>query len=141
MRPGIEVAEHPGMRKAIFLLLLVLPQGCAPETLYNRKPLRYWKQELKNHDSTARYKAAVTFSEVGQKARMAIPELIECLHDSEPHVVVYAAIALGNVGPEVSEAVPELVKLLKHPAPYVREAAEQALKKIDPEAAAQAGVK
>ena len=129
------------MRKLCFLLLIFLPAGCTADPVYNGKPLYYWKQELKSRDATARWRATATFATVGEKARIAIPELTSCLEDDEYRVSFEAAIALGNVGPEAREAVPELIKQLKHPERKVRDAAAQALKKIDPEAAAKAGVK
>jgi HEAT repeat protein len=117
----------PGKVCATVLLLMC---GCTPEPVYNGRPLSYWKQELKSNEMIARYRAAGVLREVGPKARIAIPELIDCLHDEEVHVVVASAHALGSIGPDAREAIPELEKLTSDPNPDVREAAGYALKKI-----------
>src|SRR5437868_6252152 len=129
------------MRKLCFLLLILLSAGCWADPVYNGKTLYYLKQELKSKDAPARWRAAATLAGVGDKARVAIPELVACLDDDEYHVAVLAAMALGNMGPEAREAVPQLIKQLKRPERRVRDSVEQALKKIDPGAAAKAGVK
>ena len=128
------------MRQLGLAVLVLLVSGCTPEPLYNGKPLSYWKQELLSKDPPARWRAAATMREVGPRARVAIPELIECLHDDEFRIVFNAATALGNIGPDAREAVPELIKLQSHPVSNVREAAAEALKKIDADTA-QEGVK
>ena len=117
----------PGKVCATILLLLC---GCTPEPVYNGRPLSYWKQQLKSNEMIARYRAAGVLREVGPKARIAVPELIDCLHDEEVHVVVVSAHALGSIGPDAREAIPDLEKLMNDRNPDVREAVEHALKKI-----------
>lgn len=129
------------MKTFCLFILLFLAGGCTPEVFYDGRPLEYWKRELKSKDAPARWRAASVFADIGTKAKMARPELIDCLRDNQFRVVELAAAALGNLGPDAKEAVPELLQCLKHPVPRVRDAAEAALKKIDPDAAAQAGIK
>jgi HEAT repeat protein len=122
------------MKKCFLAGLLLLASGCTPEPLYEGRPLRYWKQELKSNSPTARYRAASSLADVGPKAKVAIPELIDCLHDDEFRIVFAAAKALGNIGPDAKEAVPALTELRNHKIRNVRDVAEQALEKIDTEA-------
>jgi HEAT repeat protein len=117
------------------VLILLVTCGCTPEPVYNGRPLSYWKHELKSKEMIARHRAAGVLREAGPNARIAIPELIDCLHDEEFRVAVASAGALGNIGPDAREAIPELEKLVSDPNPYVREAAEYALKKIKAETA------
>ena len=45
----------------------------------------------------------------------AIPALLRCLHDPDPHVCSSAAAALGQLKQESATVVPALVELLEHP--------------------------
>ena len=77
--------------------------------------------------------AAAVFAVMRPPAQDAIPDLIECLRDSEHIVRSEAAVALGQMGPPARAAVPGLTKLLKDPVLHVRDAAAEALKKIAPD--------
>lgn len=124
-----------------FLLLLIgLTLGCQQEPVFNGKTKSQWKRDLTHRDKMARWRAAATMAIMGAKAKDAIPELTECLHDTEYTVRFEAATALAKMGPEAKSAVPDLIALLKDEYPDVRNAAAAALKKLDFDAATAAGV-
>jgi HEAT repeat protein len=127
------------MRTLFVVWLLFILAGCTPEPVYQGRPLWLWRQELKHRDVTARCRAAAVFAVVRPPVREAIPDLIECLRDSEQAVRTEAAVALGHMGPLAKDAVPALTKLLNDPALRVRDAADAALKKIASEEPERSG--
>ena len=120
------------MRRLFCICVVLVLPGCTPEPVFRGRPLHVWRQELKHKDATARCRAAAVFAVVRPPVQEAIPDLIECLGDSEHAVRSEAAVALGQMGPPARAAVPALTKLLKDPVLQVRDAAAEALKKIDP---------
>jgi HEAT repeat protein len=121
------------MKRLFCVCLVLVLSGCNPEPAFRGRPLHVWRQELKHKDATARCRAAAVFAVVRPPVQEVIPDLIECLHDSEHLVRSEAAVALGQMGPSARSAVPALTKLLKDPVLHVRDAAAEALKKIDAE--------
>jgi HEAT repeat protein len=125
---------HRSTLRVFSLLVMALTaSGCTPEPLYHGKPLAYWKQELTSKETVARYRAAAVFRDLGPKAKVALPELIACLHDDELRIIFLSAAALGNIGPDAKDAVPHLLELLKDDRPRIRETVEEALKEINAE--------
>jgi HEAT repeat protein len=106
--------------------------------------------ELLNDPQTAphaRAAAARALGGIGPRASVAVPRLIEAMHDRrEPtktdggdvyYPVSFAAIgALGAIGPEAKEATAPLAEFLADPNPWVRSTAAEALGNIGPGAAA-----
>jgi HEAT repeat protein len=84
----------------------------------------------------ARYWACLALSELGPKAKDAVPALTKVLADERPEVRLQAAIALAEIGPEAKSAVPELVKSLNDKFESVRNAALFALGRIGDKSAA-----
>jgi HEAT repeat protein len=91
-------------------------------------------EELKSSDDSTRWSAAVFLGSMREKAKPAVPALIERLQkDSSNRVRGRAAMSLGEIGPEAQDAVPALTQAwLQDEYSNVREAAESALKKIEP---------
>lgn len=120
------------MKKLLLLCFGLLVLGCDSEAVYEGKTFSYWQQELKCKDATGRMRAAAVMNILGQKARPAMPDLIECLQDSNYVVRCEAASALGRIGPFAEPAVPALTKLLNDRVRQVRQAAARALEQIEP---------
>jgi HEAT repeat protein len=120
------------MKKLLLLGFCLFTLGCDSEAVYDGKSFSYWRQELKCKDATGRMRAAAVMNVLGQKARPAVPDLIECLGDSNYVVRYEAASALGRIGPFAEPAVPALTKLLNDRVRHVREAAAKALEQIEP---------
>jgi HEAT repeat protein len=131
------------MRRLLLLagLLLLMMPACQPEPALKGKSLSVWRQELKSTDPTTRLQAVGAFTMFGSKAKVAVPDLIEALHDNFYAVRAEAAAALGSMGQDARPAVPDLEALLKDNFLNVRVHAANALKEIAPEAAAKADVK
>jgi len=120
------------MRKLLLVCFSLFMPGCEAEPGYDGKPFSYWQKELKCKDATGRMRAAAVMNVLGQRARPAMPDLIECLADSNYVVRYEAALALGRLGPFAEPAVPALTKLLNDRNARVREAAATALGQIEP---------
>jgi HEAT repeat protein len=67
--------------------------------------------DLKRGSERDRRKAALALSNVGEAARIALPDLIESLNDADPFVREYSAQALEQLG---SPAVRTLIVALRH---------------------------
>jgi HEAT repeat protein len=65
------------------------------------------------NSSEVRWTAAATLSQMGPRARPALPALVDALQDSDPLVRLMAIKALGRIGREAAPALPALVPLLK----------------------------
>jgi HEAT repeats len=120
------------MKKLLLVCFGLFMLGCDSEPVYDGRPFSYWRQELKCKDATGRMRAAAVMNVLGQRARPAMPDLIECLGDSNYVVRYEAALALGRLGPFAEPAVPALTKLLSDRNHRVREAAAKALEQIEP---------
>ena len=120
------------MKKLSILCLSLMVLGCEQEPVCEGKTFSYWQKELKNKDATGRMRAAAVMNILGQRARPAMPDLIECLADSDYVVRYEAALALGRIGPFAEPAVPALTKLLNDRVRHVRQAAATALEQIEP---------
>ena len=81
-----------------------------------------------------RSRAAWALSQLGEKARPAIPALIQLLKSDLPVAVNDGAVALGIMGQEAKEALLPLIEALKNPDSEVRVAVATAIKQIGPSA-------
>src|SRR5437588_10836858 len=120
------------MKKLLLVCFGLFMLGCDSEPGFDGKPFSYWQKELKCKDATGRMRAAAVMNVLGQRARPAMPDLIECLADSNYVVRYEAALALGRLGPFAEPAVPALTKLLNDRVRHVRQAAATALEQIEP---------
>jgi len=89
----------------------------------------------------ARYWACIALSEMGDKAKDAVPGLARALSDEQPQTRLQASIALAEIGPAARPAVPELTKLLGDKFEAVQRSAVFALGRIGDKSAAEAVAK
>ena len=87
-------------------------------------------QDLKNENWDVRRNAAHALSNIGPRAKEAIPALIVVLKDKEEVVRNRAARALGMIGLEVTTVVPALIRTLKDEDWHVRMIVVEALGRI-----------
>jgi hypothetical protein len=91
-------------------------------------------------DPGMRMTAADYLTQMGPRARAAIPSLIRALKEDDVSFVrAYAAVALGSIGKDDSTVTTTLTKALKDKDGQVGNAAAAVLHDLDPEAAAKAG--
>lgn len=67
-----------------------------------------------------RVAAIDSLTEIGLRAKKAVPDLIPLSIDSNNEIRVAAVCALGKIGRPDTESVPELIKLLQHPSSHVK---------------------
>ena len=79
-------------------------------------------------DPTMRESALFMLIDYGAAAAPAVPELIECLGDTNPQVLIFVVQTLGLIGPPAKAAVPALEKFLEGPK---RDLVAEALWNID----------
>ena len=85
-------------------------------------------QALKDKDWQVRMAAAMALEEIGPRAALAVPDLIQTLErDKREDVRRAAAEALGGVGLATREAISALVRALDDKSDYVRWAAARTL--------------
>jgi HEAT repeat protein len=58
--------------------------------------------------------AADAVAEIGPAAKVAVPELIECLTSDTQYVVTSSTKALGKIGPDAASAIPALIEQLEN---------------------------
>ena len=92
------------------------------------------------------YRPLYILKGMGERAKVALPDVIEALDDRYGPVAGAAAEVLGNMGPAAKGSVPDLLRVWeksrKIPGrPDATKALADALQKIDPEAAEKAGIK
>jgi HEAT repeat protein len=80
-------------------------------------------------------KVIITLGYIGKETTVAVPYLIQILHDQDPSVREQAAWALGCIGPKAVVAVPYLLQALHDPVSSVREQVAFAFGGIGKEAA------
>jgi HEAT repeat protein len=88
-------------------------------------------QALKDNDWQVRTAAAVALEELGPRAAVAVPDLIQTLDkDKREDVRRAAAEALGSIKPTAIEAISALTRATEDQSAYVRWAAAKALNAI-----------
>ena len=88
-------------------------------------------QALKDNDWQVRTAAAMALEEIGPRAAVAVPDLIQTLEkDKREDVRRAAAEALGSIKPTAMEAISALTRALEDQSAYVRWAAAKALSAI-----------
>src|SRR5262245_5688156 len=97
--------------KPLLVACLLMAAGCKEEATFQGRPTRYWLEQLKSPNATARARAANALTHLGPEAKRAIPDLIKLLDDREPLVRWAAATTLGEFGPASRGAAPALKKL------------------------------
>ena len=65
---------------------------------------------------------------LGPKAKLAIPELLNCLKDPELNIRLIVAPTLAYIGGEPEIVVPALIESLDDPSPHVRHSAASSLR-------------
>jgi HEAT repeat protein len=117
---GPDVALHKQAAQVVFQV--------GPEAVAELTPL------IKKKDAPAiRLVCLQTLAMVGQRAKGAIPELIEALDDPAPQTRWTAARALGNIGPDAKAALEPLAKLEKDADANVVQIARAAITQIKSE--------
>lgn len=81
------------------------------EPVYNGRPLSEWVADLQDH--AKQQDAVVVLAQMGPRAKMAVPSLIEILKHQDGSVRSSAASVLGRMGGDAQTAVPSLVDALK----------------------------
>ena len=88
-------------------------------------------QALRDNDWQVRMAAAMALEEIGPRAAVAVPDLIQTLErDRREEVRRAAAEALGSIKPTALEAISVLTRALDDQSAYVRWAAAKALNAI-----------
>jgi HEAT repeat protein len=87
---------------------------------------------LKSPYDLKRIHAGLLLGRMGQKAREAVPTLLELLQDESIQNRKLAAWTLGNIGQGTVEAVPALLVTVRDSNEGVRTMAREALEKISP---------
>ena len=88
-------------------------------------------QALRDDDWQVRTAAAMALGEIGPRAAVAVPDLIQTLEkDKREDVRRAAAEALGSIKPTAIEAISVLTQALEDQSAYVRWAAAKALSAI-----------
>lgn len=88
-------------------------------------------QALKDNDWQVRTAAAMALEEIGPRAAVAVPDLIQTLDkDKREDVRRAAAEALGSIKPTTIEAISALTRATEDQNAYVRWAAAKALSAI-----------
>jgi HEAT repeat protein len=85
---------------------------------------------LKDPDMRVRLHAARAFAIMGKDAKANVKDLIYCLDDKEPDVLVWVCLALGEMRDAGQEALPKLQGLTEHEDARVKQAAAEAIGKI-----------
>ncbi len=116
----------------IFLIALSMPSVSAWVDLQD-KSVDELIELLTDADQDVRAQAASDLGNRGRYAMVAIPALIEALHDEYSGVVKAAAHTLGELGPEPG-VVDALIELLDGGNDYLMGAAADALSDIGPDA-------
>lgn len=88
----------------------------------------------KELDTETRWNAARTLGKIGPPAKLAIPTLVDHLHDEAWTIREHAAEALGDIGPDAKDAVSALMEVLDDPETKVRRDAARSLGQIGPDA-------
>jgi HEAT repeat protein len=118
--------------------LVVSTQAIADEPFWNQRPLRYWLNQLRVGDASAREQAARGVMEMAAEhgsasVAAAVPLLVPCLDASDAPLRAAAADALGPIGPVAEPAGPRLLSLFQSdPDATVRRSAGMALAQIKP---------
>src|SRR5258708_2296652 len=73
-----------------------------------------WIAQLKDEYPENRIRAITLIGQLGSGAKVAIPELVKCLHDSDKTVRSRTLDAIGTLAATAEEAVPALVKDLEN---------------------------
>ena len=85
--------------------------GLQREPVHNGRPLSAWVADL--NDPAKQADAIVVLAQMGPRARLAVPALIEDLKSSDKSVRSSAASVLSRIGTDARTAVPALVDALK----------------------------
>lgn len=85
---------------------------------------------LNGKSAAERAKAAADLADLGPKAKVAVPQLIESLKDSDVEVRGQAAYALGQIGDQRPAVVDALFAAAADKEPLVRRAAIRALRSL-----------
>jgi HEAT repeat protein len=88
-------------------------------------------QALRDDDWQVRTAAAMALEEIGPRAAVAVPDLVQTLEkDQRAEVRRAAAEALGSIKPTTIEAISALTRATEDQSAYVRWAAAKALSAI-----------
>lgn len=118
--------------------LVVSAQAIADEPFWNQRPLRYWLNQLRVGDASAREQAARGVMEMAAEhgsasVAAAVPLLVPCLDAPDAPLRAAAADALGPIGAVAEPAGPRLLKLFESdPDATVRRSAGMAAAQIKP---------
>lgn len=111
-----------------WLVLLLAVAGCGnPAPPHEGKSVAQLRGMLDAGDPRVQAQGALGLSLHGEKAKEAVPRLVELLDSSDALVRRQAALALGKIGPDARPAVPALVGKLEHPDWALRRQAALAL--------------
>jgi len=75
--------------------------------------VRFYAMRLSSEDPEIQVSAAYSLSQMGPRAKGAVPALIAALDSSRPEVRDAAARVLGEIGPEAEAAVESLIRFQK----------------------------
>lgn len=89
-------------------------RGCISE-ISKKDPIGHLLLDLDNPDAQLRCNAAARLAELGPKAKVALPALIQRLDDPDSTVQYLSLGALANMGPDAKEALPKVLSILKDP--------------------------
>jgi uncharacterized protein (TIGR03067 family) len=112
-----------------------------PAATYNGKTAAEWTAELKQwHPQPGMFNlgpaALYAIASLGPRAEVAVPTLIELLHDKDLMASTGAVLTLRAIGPGAKQATPHLAAIVesRQQLPMLRVAAAQALAEIGPAA-------
>ncbi len=89
-------------------------------------------RRLKSSQDVKRIHAGLLLGRMGAEARVAVPTLLELLHDECAQNRKQAAWTLGNIGQGAAEAISALLVAVRDSDEGVRQMAREALEKINP---------
>jgi HEAT repeat protein len=90
-------------------------------------------QHVRDADAGVGATAAMELGFITSQPGIAVPALVDGLHETRGQIRARSADALGYFGPEAKSAVPALLGYLNDPDPFLRECVTRALQKIAPE--------
>jgi HEAT repeat protein len=114
-------------RMLIALPLALFLCSCGSRLPYEGKSLEQLQAMLKEDDPKVQAQGAYGLSLDRDKARQAVPALIDAMKSKHVIVREKAARALGSAGPDAASAVPVLIRALEDPNWTVQRQAALAL--------------
>jgi HEAT repeat protein len=126
-----------GLQKIGLVLVISLTLcglACRSRPPYEGKSIAALQRMLHDPNPRVQVQGAFGLSQLGAKAKDAVPDLAEVLRSPDSLVRQNAALALEQIGPDAQEAVPALKEALHDPEWQVRRQACLALARIGPAA-------